>query len=301
MSEKERVVETISITFASAGVACTGTMYSAGGSAERPCVVLCAGFSGTQDTPAMIASARAFAAAGYLALTFDYRSFGRSGGEPRQLVDVRRQLADIRAAIAFARRYPGADPDRIVLWGTSLGGGHAVTIGAEDSRLAAVLAQVPFNGFPKKVEGRAPKDTRALLAAMIKDRLRGALRRRPLYIPAVGERGELAVMASREASQTIAAMQSATWQNQVAPRGLFTIMKYKPGERAHRLRMPLLVSIGEHDRETVGADTTELARRAPRGRLLTYPCAHFDIYRPDIREQVAQDQLDFLDQVFARA
>ena len=118
-------------------------------------MVLAHGFSGTQDTPSFTAIARAFAAAGFFALTFDYRGFGESDGEPRQVIDIDEQLGDIRAAMAFARRQVEIDPERIALWGTSLGGGHAVVAGAEDPRLAVVIAQIPFNGFPDKVEGRS--------------------------------------------------------------------------------------------------------------------------------------------------
>jgi fermentation-respiration switch protein FrsA (DUF1100 family) len=47
------------------------------------------GFSGTQDQ--LEPYARRFTEAGIALLTFDYRNFGRSEGEPRQLVNVDRQ------------------------------------------------------------------------------------------------------------------------------------------------------------------------------------------------------------------
>jgi alpha/beta superfamily hydrolase len=74
--------------FRSGGDSCVGYVYGEIGATPRPCVVLCTGFNGTQDTPSVVANARAFADAGYVALTFDYRNFGESGGEPRQLVDI---------------------------------------------------------------------------------------------------------------------------------------------------------------------------------------------------------------------
>jgi hypothetical protein len=43
-----------------------------------------------------------FAAARLAVLLFDYRHFGESGGQPRQLIDIRQQLEDYRAAIRFA-------------------------------------------------------------------------------------------------------------------------------------------------------------------------------------------------------
>ncbi|MEV6322610.1 alpha/beta fold hydrolase [Nocardia sp. NPDC051787] len=293
---------TLTVEFDSEGTRCAGTLYRADdGLPERPCVVLCPGFGGTEDTPALVAAAEAFSGAGFAALTFDYRSFGKSAGEPRQVVDIKGQLADIRAAIQFARRHPAVDAERIVLWGTSLGGGHVVTVAADDERITAVIAQVPFNGFPKQAEGRSAAATRALLRVMVADWLRGVFGLRPHYIPAVGPAGTLAVMTGPDAQRTIAAMDSATWRNTVAPRALLTMMRYKPGDHAPRLRMPLLVCIGQNDRETAAADTTELARRAPHGELRTYPFSHFEIYRPGNREAVVADQVAFLERILAPA
>jgi dienelactone hydrolase len=193
------------VTFTSGGVTCVGYFRGLGGGAPRPCVVLCSGFGGTQDTPSILANAQTFAATGYAAMTFDYANFGESSGQPRQLVDINGQLNDIHAAVECARGHSGVDADRIVLWGTSLGGGHVVTAAARDPRIAAVIAQVPFNGFPKRVEGRSVATTLRLLWAMTIDRIRGALRLPPAYIPAVSGPGELAVMASTEALHAIEA------------------------------------------------------------------------------------------------
>lgn len=283
------------VTFESGGDTCVGYLYVESGETPRPCVVLCTGFGGTQDTPSIIATAQAFADAGYQAVTFDYRNFGESGGQPRQLVDIAGQLTDIHAAVDFARRLEGVDPARMVLWGTSLGGGHVVTAAARDARIAVVIAQIPFNGFPKKVEGRSPEATLRRLWAMTVDSLKGMLHLRPHYIPAVAGPGELAVMSSREAQHTIDGMKSPTWRNLVAPRALFAMMRYKPGDQAADVAAPLLVCLGQRDRETLADTAAELAHRAPHGELLTYPWAHFDFYREDLRQRVTADQIAFAD------
>ncbi|HEY9265744.1 MAG TPA: alpha/beta fold hydrolase [Mycobacterium sp.] len=288
------------VTFDSGGDTCVGYLYGDSGPTPRPCVVLCTGFGGTQDTPSIIATAQAFADHGYRALSFDYRNFGESGGEPRQLVDISGQLDDIHAAVEFARRLDGVDPARIVLWGTSLGGGHVVMAAAHDPRVAAVIAQVPFNGFPKRGEGRSATATARLLWAMTADTIRGKLHLSPRYIPAVAGPGQFAVMSSRGAQHAIDGMTSPTWRNSVAPRALFAMMRYKPGDHAPRVVAPVLVCIGERDRETLADTAAELAQRAPHGELLTYPWAHFDFYREDRRQRVTGDQIAFADRVLHR-
>jgi uncharacterized protein len=89
-----------------------------------PCVVLAHGFSGTMDR--LVPHAERFAAGGIAALVFDYRGFGESGGEPRQVVDLPSQHDDIRAAVTWVRGRGDLDPDRVALWGNSLGGAHVI-------------------------------------------------------------------------------------------------------------------------------------------------------------------------------
>src|SRR5688572_11896313 len=55
------------------------------------------------------AFAERFQAEGYACLVFDYRNFGESEGEPRELLSIRRQREDWRAAVAFARTLPEVD------------------------------------------------------------------------------------------------------------------------------------------------------------------------------------------------
>jgi uncharacterized protein len=289
------MVEQTKVHFESGGVKCVGHLYHlSDGNKKLACIILGTGFGGTQDTPSIQAVARAFAEAGFAALTFDYRNFGESGGTPRQFIQLEGQHEDFHAAIRWTRNQPQIDPERIALWGTSLGGGHVISVAADDSRIAAVVAQIPFNGFPKQVEGRSAAATLRLLAAMSFDAIRGKLGLPPYYIRAVGTTAELAVMASPQAQETIDAMHSTQWKNQVAPRVLFEMMRYKPSDKAHRLTMPVLVCLAEFDREGPAALGRQLAERAPRGELKNYPYAHFDFYRPEVRAKVVNDQLEFL-------
>jgi dienelactone hydrolase len=288
-------VERRRLRFDSGGIESVGYLYRLQRAASRsPCVVMGTGFSGTQDTPSMQATAVAFAEAGFAAMTFDYRAFGESGGKPRQVVSIKRQHEDFHEAIRCARGQPDVDPAQIAVWGSSLGGGHAIAVAADDPRVAAVVAQVPFNGFPRHVEGRSLFATLRLLGAMVYDAIRGLVGLPPFYIRVVGATGDLAVMASRQAQEAIADMSSTQWRNEVAPRGLFEMMRYKPSDVAHRLAMPVLVCSAENDSEAPADLVRQLAEQAPRGELRSYPVAHFDFYRPDVRAQVISDQIGFL-------
>lgn len=292
------MTERIKVAFESGGTACAGYLHlPAVPGGQLPCVVLCHGFSGTMDR--LFPHARRFAAEGMAALVFDYRGFGESGGEPRQLVDIDGQQEDLRAAVAFARQNEHVDPGAIALWGNSLGGAHVISVAADDPEIVAVVAQIPFNGFPKRVEGRSTWQTLRLLGAMGWDALRGRLGLRPHYIPMIGRPGVLAVAATAEAEQHMQALTggevNTLWRNSVAPRALLSMMRYHPDQAAARLSMPLLVCVAADDRESPIEMTRALAEQAPRGQLRSYPGTHFTFYVDSAtRERVLTDQVAFL-------
>ena len=182
------------------------------------------------------AYAERFAQAGLAALLFDYRHFGASGGEPRQLLDIQRQLEDWRTALAYARGLDGIE--RVGLFGSSFGGGHALTIATESPAVAAVVAQCPMtDGL--KASLMTPKRTALKLAKVaLQDQVGSYFGRRPKLIKAAGEPGEVALMSAPDVLpgfQTITAPDSA-WINLVAARAGLTIGLYRPGaRRADRL------------------------------------------------------------------
>lgn len=298
----------VDVVFPSAGVSCAGDLYIPDGpTGPVPCLVLGHGFSGTKGL-ARVYGER-FAAAGIAVLVFDYRHFGASGGQPRQLVDVARQRADYHAALAFARTYPGIDPERIALWGTSLSGGHVIAVAAEDPEIAAVVAQVPLidawrTGRTRRQRLRRAltRSARQLFVAAGRDALR-ALRGRPPYlVQVVGNPGEAAVFTDPEARAAFAALggEAVGWRNAFAPRFVFGLPRFRAGT-AERLRMPLLVCIADADLEASPTFAAWVAHQAPRGEVRSYPVGHFAVYLEPMREQLIADQVAFLSRHLQRS
>src|SRR3954454_21381328 len=136
----------LDVAFSSAGDECRAWLFMP--EVQRPpLVILGHGLGGTREY-GLEPYAERFADAGIAALVFTYRHFGDSGGPPRQLLDIERQLADWAAALAYARNLDGIDRDRIALWGTSFGGGHVIEAAARDGAVAAVVSQGPFTDGP---------------------------------------------------------------------------------------------------------------------------------------------------------
>jgi fermentation-respiration switch protein FrsA (DUF1100 family) len=284
------------VRFDSGGEACAGWLYrpeDAG--AEAPCVVLGHGFGALKEGR-LDAYAERFAMAGFAALAFDYRHFGESEGEPRRLVSVRRQHRDWEAAIAHARGLEGIDPERIVAWGTSFGGGHAIHAGARDAQIAAVIAQTPFTSGIASVRRLPPGQMAKLTGLGFADLVRALARRPPRYFPTVGRPGELAAMTADDALHGYAAMypDGFDWGNEVAARSMLAVTQYRPGREAPRVRCPLLVQVGIDDHITPPEPSRRAAARAPRGELVEYEISHFEVYRGEPFERAVADQLEFL-------
>jgi uncharacterized protein len=275
----------------------SGDAY-AGADGRRPCVVLAHGFAGTVDS-GLLPYAERFAAAGLDALAFDYRHFGASGGEPRQLVSIPHQLEDYAAAIAFARGLDGVDPGRIVLWGTSYSGGHVVEAAVADGRLAAVIAQTPaMDGLVtllNLVRYAGVGALGKLTLAGLRDAIGARRGRAPLMLPVVGPPGTPAIMSTPDAEPGYRAITGPTWRNEFAARIALTAGLYRPGRKADRLPCPMLVQIADRDAVAPPKAAQDAAWLATgRGEVRTYPVGHFDIYVGAPFERSVSDQLHFL-------
>ncbi|WP_037044047.1 alpha/beta hydrolase [Pseudonocardia halophobica] len=291
------------LTFTSHGSPVAAWRYTAdddgfAGPAGRPCVVMAHGFGATRDA-GLEGFAEELAAAGLDALVFDYRGFGASGGDRRQVADVPGQLHDYRAAVAFARGLDGVDPDRIVLWGVSFSGGHVFALAAEDSRIAATVAMTPASDGAAaalaivKREG-VPGALRSTVAGL-RDVLSTRLGRGPVLVPLAAMPGELAALNAPGAYEAYTGIAGETWRNEVAARAFLQLPLYRPGRAARRIDGPILVQIADLDQSAPPAAAAAAAARAPRSEVRHYPCDHFDIYpgRPWHAAAVAH-QLGFL-------
>ncbi len=73
-------------------------------------------------TERYVAYVDAFARSGYIVIKSDYRGHGRSEGMPESAYGSSAYTIDVLNAAAAARRLPDADPNRIAMWGHSMGG-----------------------------------------------------------------------------------------------------------------------------------------------------------------------------------
>ncbi len=286
------------VTFDSGGESCAAWLYEPDGDGPHPCVVLAHGFGGTREAR-LWAYAERFRDAGVTALVFDYRYFGDSTGEPRQLISIRRQLEDWRAAISYARSLDGVDPERIALWGSSFSGGHVVKLASEDHRIAAVISQTPFSTGAAALAAASPKETLRLTVGGLLDGLAAITRSEPLRIPLVntpGRGGAMTQPGALEGYRSLFADSDAELRNEFCGRGALGLASYAPARRAPKVRCPLLVVVVGDDDVTPPEGARRMAADAPRGELIDYgpQGGHFRIYTGDLFERTVADQTDFL-------
>ncbi len=292
------------ISFDSGGVRCAGVHLAGEGDAfagedgRRPCVVLGHGWGGTVDS-GLLPFAERFAAAGIDALAFDYRHFGSSDGEPRQLLSIPRQLEDYAAAIAYARTLEGVDPDRIVVWGSSYAGGHVVPVAVTDGHVAAVISQVPAMDGAVALLNIAryagPVQVLKLTLVGLRDLAASLRGRPPVMLAQVGPPGSLGAMTTPDADTGYRAIAGPRWRNDVAARIALRAGTYRPGLQADRLPCPILIQIADRDTVAPVKAAQDAAWRATgRAEVRTYPIGHFEIYLGAPFEQAIADQLNFL-------
>jgi pimeloyl-ACP methyl ester carboxylesterase len=283
------------ISFASGQDSCAAWLYLPDGVTSPPVVILGHGLGGTREMR-LDAFAERFAQAGIAALAFTYRHFGNSGGRPRQLLSIRRQLADWDAAIAWVKAQRDLDGSRIAVWGSSFGGGHAITVASRHPELRAAVSQCPFTDGLASALALGPTESLKVLPSTARDLASMVLRRSPVMIPLAGRPGSLALMNAPDALPGYEALlpPDTTFRNEVAARVAPTIMAYRPGRAAKKVKFPILFCVSNTDSVTPPEQTVQYARAAPFGEIKRYDAGHFDFYIGEPFEALVRDQVEFL-------
>ena len=290
------------MAFESGGVRCSGWHFPGTGDAfdcgsGRPAVVMGHGFAGTKDS-GLQPFAERFQAAGLDVLAFDYCGFGASEGIPRQTISIQRQIEDYQAAIHAARRLPGVDTNRIVLWGSSLSGGHVLRVAAGRPDIAAVIAMTPMTN--SLATGRLVVRQYGVGTALrstgsgVRSRIAGARGKPPVMMPVVSRPGDGGALALEGSYESYLGLAGPTWRNEIDASIGLELSRISTAKYAKALRSPLLVQIADFDR-FVPADA--VARTAVQGRGIVhhYPCDHFDVWPGhEWFDRAAADQVAFV-------
>ena len=290
--------------FRSGDARCHGWLYMPDGTSSeaRPPIIVMAHGLGAVKALRLSAFAERFQAKGYACLVFDYRHFGESEGEPRELLSLDRQREDWRAAVAFARSLSEVDARRVVVWGTSFGGGHAIVTAADDADIVAAIAQCPFTDGLASARQISAAGNARLAAAAAKDQLARLLGRPPVRVKVAARPGEVGLMDRPDVVEGSLRLLDASglseedFRNDVPARIALEIPLDSPGRRVSDVRCPILFCVCDTDSVAPPKATLRHAAKASQGTVHRYPVGHFDIYLGAEFERVVADQLAFLEE-----
>lgn len=292
-------VRGIPSTFLSAGVLCAATLHlpdNHDGSA-LPAILIIHGWGGIQEalTPPFC---QAFTKAGFAVMTFDYPGWGDSQGLPRNRINPWQRVRDADAALAHMKSMPEVDTRRVVLWGSSFGGGHTLELAAEHPSLLGAIAQVPMLDGRAALQATPPLQAAKMLSMGLVDLVKIG---NPLYVPIVAAPGMFSTMDRDDAHKAL--MQglaqagidrSTRYDNRVTASSILTIGLYRPFKRLKDIRVPTLIVGGSRD--SVAPFDEDKIRKVnnPYLTMHTLDANHFEPYfEPALSPNLAC-QLSFL-------
>jgi fermentation-respiration switch protein FrsA (DUF1100 family) len=262
------------------GDAIEAWVYLPGGSGPHPAVVMAHGI-GAIKAGGLAAFAERFREEGFVAIAFDYRNFGGSGGQPREVLSVPRQRADYGTVIGWAVEQSYIDPRQVIVWGTSFAGMHVVELAASDTRLAGAIAQAPLTDGLAAAMMAPPKIGIRLFGLALLDFFGSLFGRQPIYISGHGKPGDLSIGATPDGlfgERLMTPKDGTLWHDRVAVRSLLSFSWRRPVRRAASVRVPLLLVVPEADSIAPVPAALEVARRAPRAELFRSAGGHYDVY-----------------------
>jgi cephalosporin-C deacetylase-like acetyl esterase len=143
-------IATRKVQFQSQGTLVVGNLYlpTTRSKGAQPAVVVVGPQSSVKEqVPAVYA--RKLAEQGFVALTFDHRTYGESGGAPRQFENPQMKVQDIHSAVTFLRALPEVKHSAVGLLGVCSGGGYSAKAAAMDKSINALVTVAGFYHDPQ--------------------------------------------------------------------------------------------------------------------------------------------------------
>jgi fermentation-respiration switch protein FrsA (DUF1100 family) len=192
--------------------------------------------------------ALALAERGFAALAFDHRTFGESGGEPRQFESPEGRAEDVRAAVTALRGDSRTRDLPVVAVGICAGGGYMAKAVADDQRISAFAGVAGYYSDAAAFAESSPDAYKGAidrgLAAERRWRETGAAE----TIPAVAPDGGDVAMPLREAYEFYGTPRGAVdnYTNGFAVQSLAYTTPFDAQEAAARIGAPFLLIHSEH-------------------------------------------------------
>jgi cephalosporin-C deacetylase-like acetyl esterase len=222
-------------------------------------------------------------------LLFDYRHFGDSEGQPRNLVNHRRQHRDWLAAIEHAKNIEGIDGERIGLWGSSFSGGHVISVAADHPEVRAIVAQTPMVDMIRALRVDAKFAAASVWHGMW-DYTRAILGMSPHYVPIVAPPGQFAALNAPgcDAGYRALVPNNSDWKNQCTARSLLSSLSFRPSRKAALVTCPAMFAVAEQDQVIRPRVIHQVAGKMAKAESFSYPVDHFEIYQGQVLKEISR-------------
>ena len=287
------------LTLTSQGETLAADFYRPAGVKRPPVIIMAHGFA-AERIFSLPASAERFAAAGYAVVLFDYRNFGGSTGQPRELVSAKMQVEDWQAVLEQVRKRKDINARKIVLWGTSFSGGHVMTVAARNrgsrAGIIGIISLVPnVDGlatsmlYPKTMLPKA-------MTLALRDLAAARTGREPVRIPVVAESG-LSCLTGADTYRGYMGMMNngrGKWTGMIPARVAMQASLYRPIAEADKIQVPALIISAANDSLIPVSSVRKAAKRIRQSHYIEWPMDHFDLYQGEWFERGMIEQLAFL-------
>ncbi|CAA0234862.1 alpha/beta fold family hydrolase [Acinetobacter baumannii] len=265
---------------------------------NKSAVILMAhGFAGLRQFK-LIQYAQRFAQAGYAVILFDYRYWGGSTGKPREMISINSQLEDWKTMIQYASTCKFIDNRRIVLWGTSLSGGYALSLASELKNIQAIMVQIPYVDGAETAKLYPLQRYPQALKLSSQDYMGSKMGLNPKRLPVV-DQYKLCFMPTADSYYGYLSIVNPDyyWSGEVPARVFFNLMRYRPIQLVRQINIPVLFIAAQHDSLIPIESSREAATDiAPFVSYHEWDMKHFDIYHGSWFEKAVTTQLEFLHQ-----
>ncbi|HAV3501510.1 alpha/beta hydrolase [Acinetobacter baumannii] len=260
-------------------------------------IIMAHGFAGLRQFK-LIQYAQRFAQAGYAVILFDYRYWGGSTGKPREMISINSQLEDWKTMIQYASTCKFIDNRRIVLWGTSLSGGYALSLASELKNIQAIMVQIPYVDGAETAKLYPLQRYPQALKLSSQDYMGSKMGLNPKRLPVV-DQYKLCFMPTADSYYGYLSIVNPDyyWSGEVPARVFFNLMRYRPIQLVRQINIPVLFIAAQHDSLIPIESSREAATNiATFVSYHEWDMKHFDIYHGSWFEKAVTTQLEFLHQ-----
>ncbi len=260
-------------------------------------IIMAHGFAGLRQFK-LIQYAQRFAQAGYAVILFDYRYWGGSTGKPREMISINSQLEDWKTMIQYASTCKFIDNRRIVLWGTSLSGGYALSLASELKNIQAIMVKIPYVDGAETAKLYPLQRYPQALKLSSQDYMGSKMGLNPKRLPVV-DQYKLCFMPTADSYYGYLSIVNPDyyWSGEVPARVFFNLMRYRPIQLVRQINIPVLFIAAQHDSLIPIESSREAATNiAPFVSYHEWDMKHFDIYHGSWFEKAVTTQLEFLHQ-----